>query len=121
MRIAVPTYKGGLDDLVCDHFGRAETFTIYDTETGKVEVVRNRSEHFGGFLKPPEILRAKNVDVVLCNGMGVKAIAMFKSYGIRVYMGASGTVRDAIKQFMEGRLFEADESAGCPGHHHHWW
>ena len=112
MRLAVPSYKGGLDDFVCEHFGRAETFTIYDTETGEVEILRNTSEHFGGFGKPPELLRGK-ADVILCSGMGARAIALFRSYGIRVYMGAAGRVRDAIEQFLKGRLVEADESMGC--------
>ncbi len=113
MRIAIPCYIGGLDDFVCEHFGRAEVFTIFDTETGEVEIVRNTSEHFGGFGRPPELLRGKDIDAVICSGMGAKAIALFKSYGIKVYMGARGRVRDAIEQFMSGRLVEADESMGC--------
>ncbi len=112
MRVCVPSYRGGLDDYVCEHFGRAETFTIYDTETGKVEILRNRSEHFGGIGKPPEILKGK-ADVIVCSGMGARAIALFKNYGISVYMGATGRVRDAIKQFLSGKLVEADESFGC--------
>jgi len=117
MKIAIPTYRGGIDDFVCEHFGRAPTFTIYDTETGKFEVIENRSEHFGGFGKPPEMIKLMGVDAVVCSGMGARAIAMFKSYGIKVYMGASGRVRDVIEQFLAGKLVEADESFGCPGHH----
>ncbi len=113
MRVCVPSYRGGLDDFVCEHFGRAESFTIYDTESGEVEIVRNTSEHFGGIGKPPEIIKSKNVDAVICSGMGARAIMMFKSYGIRVYMGARGRVRDAIEQFLSGKLVEADESMGC--------
>lgn len=113
MRICVPSYRGGLDDFVCEHFGRAESFTIYDTETGEVEVIRNTSEHFGGVGRPPEIIKAKGVDAVICSGMGAKAIALFKSFGIKVYMGASGSVKEAIDQFMAGKLVEADEAMGC--------
>jgi predicted Fe-Mo cluster-binding NifX family protein len=113
MKICVPSCRGGLDDFVCEHFGRADSFTIYDTETGEVEIVRNTSEHFGGFGRPPELIRAKGVDAVICSGMGAKAIALFKSFGIKVYMGATGTVRDAIEQFLAGKLVEADEAMGC--------
>jgi len=113
MKVCIPTYKGGLDDYVCEHFGRAESFTIYDTETGEVKVVRNTSEHFGGIGRPPELIRAAGADAVICSGMGAKAIALFKSFGIKVYMGASGRVRDAIDQFLAGKLVEADESMGC--------
>lgn len=113
MKICIPTYKGGLDDYVCEHFGRAESFTIYDTETGDVKVVRNTSEHFGGIGRPPELIRDMGVDAVICSGMGARAIALFKSFGVKVYIGASGSVRDAINQFLAGRLVEADESLGC--------
>jgi predicted Fe-Mo cluster-binding NifX family protein len=93
-------------------------FTIYDTETGEVEVVRNTSEHFGGAGKPPELIKEKNVDILVCKGLGVRAIRLFNSYGIEVYVGARGRVKDAIKQFLSGQLVEADESMGCVGHHH---
>ncbi|WP_290597643.1 MULTISPECIES: NifB/NifX family molybdenum-iron cluster-binding protein [unclassified Archaeoglobus] len=116
MKICVPSYRGGLDDYVCEHFGKAKSFTIYDTETGEVKIIRNTSEHFGGAGKPPELIRATGADAVICSGMGARAIALFKSFGIKVYMGASGTVKDAIDQFLAGKLVEADETMGCTYH-----
>ncbi len=114
MKIAVPTYKGGLDDSIFEHFGRAPTFTIYDTETGKVEIVENRSGHFGGMGRPPELLMSLGVNAVICCGMGVKAISFFRSYGIGVYIAPNGLkVKDAIEKFLAGMLVEADESFGC--------
>jgi len=113
MKVCVPSHKGGLDDFVCEHFGRAETFTIYDTETGEVKVIKNTSEHFGGFGRPPEIIMDLGVDVVICGGIGARAIALFKSFGVKIYMGATGTVKDAIDQFLAGKLVEADEEMGC--------
>ena len=113
MKICVPCYSGGLDDFICEHFGRALAFTIYDTDTGEITVVKNTSEHFGGVGKPPELLRKYGVDIVICSGMGARAIAMFRSFGIKVYMGARGTVRDAIEQFFQGKLVEAEEGMGC--------
>jgi len=116
MKVCVPSYRGGLDDYVCEHFGKAETFTIYDMETGEVKVVRNTTEHFGGVGYPPELIKSAGADVVICSGMGARAIAMFKSFGIKVYMGARGRVRDAIEQFRTGKLVEADEAMGCTHH-----
>jgi hypothetical protein len=47
LRVCVPTLGwDGLDDYVCEHFGRAPTFTIVDLATGKVEVIPNTSEHW---------------------------------------------------------------------------
>ncbi|MHC1579521.1 MAG: NifB/NifX family molybdenum-iron cluster-binding protein [Candidatus Alkanophagales archaeon] len=118
LRVAVPTYRGGLDDLVCEHFGRAPTFTIVDLETGDVEVLQNYSEHFGGSGYPPEILAEKGVSAVLCKGLGPKALAMFRQLGIEVYVGASGTVRDAVRDFQARMLREASEMDTCDRHGH---
>ena len=100
------------------HFGRAPTFTLYDTVTENVEVVNNISEHMGGVGKPPEMLQEHNVEVMLCSGLGPRAIDMFESYGIRVFVGASGTVRDTIDLWKEGILQEATDETACKMHRH---
>mgnify|MGYP000019030630 CR=1 FL=1 len=118
LKVAVPTYAGGLDDSICEHFGRAPTFTIVDLETGDVEVLQNYSEHFGGSKLPPELLSEKGVSVVLCRGLGPRALAMFQQFGIEVYVGASGTVSDALREFQAGILREASEKDICGEHRH---
>ncbi|MHC1635561.1 MAG: NifB/NifX family molybdenum-iron cluster-binding protein [Candidatus Methanospirareceae archaeon] len=119
-RVAVPTMGDrGLDELVCEHFGRAPTFTIVDLSNNEVKVLQNTSEHFGGSSLPPEILSEEGVEVVLCAGLGPRAIRMFESFGIEVYIGASGTVRDAIRAFQAGMLREATDADACKMHRHH--
>ncbi len=119
MRVCIPTEgNGGLDDYVCQHFGRAASFTVYDTKSGAIEVIPNTSEHFGGMGKPPEIIAKVGADAVICGNLGPKAIMMLQQFGIKVYSGASGTVRDAIKLFREGRLEEASMDSACKDHRH---
>lgn len=119
MRVCVPTMgESGLDELVGAHFGRAETFTIVDTETNEVEVVPNTSEHMGGTGLPPELLSKKNVHVMLAGGIGPKAIQMFEQYGIKVLVGATGTVRDAVNDLKEGYLEGASDENVCKEHKH---
>jgi predicted Fe-Mo cluster-binding NifX family protein len=109
MRICIPTEgNGGLDDRVCEHFGRSPTYTIYDTETGEVEILPNTSEHFGGSGLPAELLAQAGVNVVLCAGLGPRAIALLAQYGIEVHTGAFGTVREAIQAWQAGRLSGAE-------------
>ncbi len=119
MKIGVPTLgKRGLFEQVSSHFGRAPTFTLYDTETGNVEVLDNISEHMGGRGKPPEILVKYNAGVMLCSGLGPRAIRMFESYGIRVFVGATGTVQDALNLWKRGALPEATDENACKMHRH---
>ncbi len=109
MKVCVPSAgPGGLDDRVGEHFGRVPTFTVFDTETETAEVLANTSEHMGGSGMPGEHLIQAGVDVVLCSGMGGRALAMLDEHGVEVCTGASGTVREAIEAWKGDRLGRGD-------------
>ncbi|MBA7535016.1 hypothetical protein ES705_27266 [subsurface metagenome] len=120
MRIGIPTMGDrGLEETVSEHFGRAPTFTIVDMKTNEVKVLPNTSEHFGGFKLPPEILAEVGVEVMLCSGLGPRAISMFEQFGVEVYVGVDSggtTVGDAISAFQAGRLTEASDANACKMH-----
>jgi predicted Fe-Mo cluster-binding NifX family protein len=125
MKICIPTMgNNGLDDFVGEHFGRVPTYTIVNLETNEVKVVQNTSEHMGGIGYPPEIMIREGVKILVCRGLGRRAINMFDETGIDVYIGASGTVKDAISAFKQGRLQKAGFGDACGQHafrdqHHH--
>ena len=119
MILCIPTLEsGGLHAIVSEHFGRAPTFTIVDMASNEVKVVQNTSEHFGGTGNTPDLIAAAGVEVLLCSGLGPRAIAAFEQFGIEVYVGAGGTVEDAIKAFQAGALIEACENNACREHRH---
>lgn len=128
MRICVPTMGNkGLDEMVGEHFGRVPTYTIINTESDEVEIIGNTSEHLGGTGYPTEIIARTGTDVMICSGLGRRAIRMFEENGIMVYMGAHGTVRDAMKMWKDGGLQVATDENACEQHafrkedhdHHH--
>ena len=120
MKVAVPTMGDrGLEELVGEHFGRVPTYTVVDTETNEVKVLINTSEHQGGSGYPPEIMAKAGVDVMLCRGLGRRAVAMFEEMGIHVYVGAMGAVKDAILQYQDGILEEATDENACRQHAFH--
>jgi predicted Fe-Mo cluster-binding NifX family protein len=108
----------GLKELVCEHFGRAPTYTIVDTETNDVRIVKNVSEHMGGTGTPPEHLSKEGIEVMLASGLGPKAVMMFEGYGIKVYVGASGTVEETIKLWKDKKLEVATDENACRDHRH---
>ncbi|MFW6121851.1 MAG: NifB/NifX family molybdenum-iron cluster-binding protein [Petrotogales bacterium] len=117
MKICIPTMgNNGLDDVVGEHFGRVPTYTIVDIDTNNVQVIPNTSHHMGGHGDPPEIMAREGVNVMVCQGLGRRAISMFEGIGITVYIGASGTVRDVISAFKQEKLKKASESDGCGKH-----
>ena len=125
MKICIPTVgNNGLDDVVGEHFGRVPTYTIIDLETEDIRIIPNTSHHMSGSGYPPEMMHREGVNVMICQGLGKRAIDMFASFGIEVYIGASGKVREAVDAFKKGMLKKADLNDACGRHafrdqHHH--
>jgi predicted Fe-Mo cluster-binding NifX family protein len=124
MKIGIPSMgERGLDEQVGQHFGRVSHYTIVDVETNEITVITNTSHHMGGKSQPPELLKKHGVDVMLCSGLGRRAIQLFEQMNIAVYIGASGKVRDAINEYKNGNLRQATQADGCQEHafgrHHH--
>ncbi|MBN2066779.1 MAG: NifB/NifX family molybdenum-iron cluster-binding protein [Candidatus Thermoplasmatota archaeon] len=125
MKVCIPTMgENGLNNFVGEHFGRVPTYTIVDLDTDDVKVIPNTSHHMGGQVDPPQIMVKEGVNVMLCQGLGRRAITMFEEFGIEVYIGASGTVKDAVDAFKQGRLQKASINDACGQHafrdrHHH--
>ena len=119
MKIAVPTTDDrGLAATVAEHFGRSAFYTIVDTDTEEILTESNRGHHFGGAGLPAQTVADAGVDVVLCTGLGRRAVALFSGLDVEVFMGAQGTVQDALNAYKEGRLQPATEAGACPGREH---
>lgn len=119
MLISIPTNGNkGYDDEVCQHFGQARYFTLYDSEKKEIKFIDNTSEHQGGTGLPPELMHSEGVEIMLCGGMGGRAIQMFSNYGIKVFTGMNGTVKNAIDLYENGKLKEADLSDSCKSPSH---
>lgn len=117
MKVCIPTMGDkGLDEQVGAHFGRVPTYTIVDVETGDVRVIKNNTTHMGGTGYAPDLIQDKGADVMLCGGLGRKAIQMFQEMGIMVYVGATGKVSDAIEMWKAGKLQVATSETACQQH-----
>lgn len=117
MKVCIPTMGDkGLDEQIGAHFGRVPTYTMVDTETEDVQVINNTTTHMGGAGYAPDLINDAGADVMLCDGLGRKAIQMFQDKGIMVYVGATGTVSDAIDMWEEGKLQAATSETACQQH-----
>lgn len=93
---------------VSAHFGRCPSFVMIEMKNGRII---NREEipnpgHLTGFL--PDFLAQKGVNLIICGGMGKKAIALFLEKGIKPMMGISGEVDEVIEKYVQGQLQEGD-------------
>ncbi|MCD6402994.1 MAG: NifB/NifX family molybdenum-iron cluster-binding protein [Candidatus Aenigmarchaeota archaeon] len=109
MRIVIPLESNeGENSKVSWHFGRASYFAIFDTVNKKLEIIENRSEHFGGVGKPAEIIAKIQPDMVFAKGMGPKAIQLLTSRGIKVVTGNYSILKEIIQNI--DKLVELNES-----------
>ncbi|MBW1881772.1 MAG: NifB/NifX family molybdenum-iron cluster-binding protein [Deltaproteobacteria bacterium] len=97
----------GLDALVNAHFGRCPHFTLVRVDGGEVlevEVVENPhfKRHRPG--EVPSFVHDLGADIVLSGGMGPRAVSLFHSHGIDVATGASGTVGEVLRAYLDGTL-----------------
>lgn len=106
VRVAVPTDKGGLDDVVYERLGRTPTFTIVeiDTKTGEitqVEVIENPGYRAGSGagVKAVQTLGEHRVNIYTGPTPGPNAYAALEYLGIKVVPGTPGMkVSDAVKK-----------------------
>jgi predicted Fe-Mo cluster-binding NifX family protein len=122
MRIAISAEtSNNLDSLVAQHFGRCPYFALVDVEgreINSVEVVANPffTSHEVG--QVPTFIHEQKADVMLSGGMGGRAIQFFQQFGIRTATGASGTVKETLQQFFDGKLIGADPCSDSIEHGH---
>jgi len=113
MKILVATEKGGLDDNISGVFGRSAVFTIVEVEDGKiknVEIVKNDSACLGGGvgIKASQFVVDQNIDVAISGRIGPNAFNVLKESGV-VAVIAEGNVKDAVQDYIDGKLKPAKE------------
>lgn len=119
MNICIPvSAEQGFDSPLSPHFGRADAFALINDETNEIRFFQNTGQHHGGAMTPAELIAKAGAHVVLCGGLGVKAVHLFEQQGIHVYNTASGTVADALNAYKTGKLPEATDATACQEHAH---
>lgn len=119
MILAIPTNDiSGLHAAVFGHFGSAPYFAIYDGQKHTVTFINNaNSEPAHGQCQPTDKLTAASVNMVVCKGMGRRAISKLNDLGIKVYYAADAlVVDDVIRKLNNNELPELSIENLCVGH-----
>lgn len=118
MKIAVSAAGPSLDSMVDTRFGRATLFLILDKDADTPDVCgndQNLNAAQGAGIQAAQILASQGVNAVITGHCGPKAFKTLTAAGIRVYTGASGTVREMLDKFRKDELTAA-VSADVEGH-----
>ena len=112
MKIAA-TYDNG---NIFQHFGKTETFKVYEVEDNKVvssEVIGSNGTGHGALAG---LLAAQGISVLICGGIGGGAQTALAEVGIEVCSGAQGNTDEAVEAYLKGELTSAGTT--CDHHHH---
>ena len=112
MIIAVPFENGE----IFQHFGKAENIKIYVVEEGAVassEVIAVPTGE--GHEAVASLLAEKEVDMVLCGGIGEGMIQALTEAGITGYSDLSGNADEIVNDFIASGMAEGNCGASCGG------
>ncbi len=115
MIIAIPTKnRKGLNDEIEEHFGRCNTYTFLDENGNVIKIVENVGKHMGGFKLPPEFIKDQGAEILLCKGIGPKAVNLCKSLGIKVYISNEAkTVKEIFEFWKNKKVKDASYENTC--------
>jgi predicted Fe-Mo cluster-binding NifX family protein len=108
MKICISSTGKNLDAAVDQRFGRCQYFLIVDTETMKVKTISNEAtlSSGGAGIQAAQIVTKEDVGSVITGNIGPNAFSILQAAGIKVYIGAEGTVKEAIESYKKGNLKE---------------
>jgi predicted Fe-Mo cluster-binding NifX family protein len=98
MRIVVAASGADLDAPFACHFGRAETFVIFDTVTAQWETYPNPAVN----ARSNNII-SHDVQAAISGDFGPHAVRMLTAEGIQLFQ-ATWTVSQVLADFQDGKL-----------------
>jgi len=107
MKIAVTSKGTDLDSQVDPRFGRAAYILIVDSETFDFEVLDNKESvnaMKGAGIQTAKMVSDRKAEVLLTGFCGPRAFQTMEAANIGVANNADGSVRDAVKAYLDGKL-----------------
>ena len=117
--IIAATYDS-LSNSIFQHFGKTQSFKIYQIEDGKI--VSSKVIGNGGFGHHDlaTYLRDLNVEILILGNRGQGAIDALNNAGIKQLAGITGNPDAAVEAFLAGTLKDnPDAKCNHHGEHHH--
>jgi predicted Fe-Mo cluster-binding NifX family protein len=113
VKVAITSEGDNLESSVDPRFGRCAYFIIIDSETEKIEAISNPAADAMGGAGPQaaQTISDKGAVAVITGNVGPNAFQTLKAANIRIYQGASGTVKETLAKYKSGELEELSNSS----------
>jgi predicted Fe-Mo cluster-binding NifX family protein len=116
MKIAASSDGSTLDAQVANRFNTAKYLLIIDLDTGEYEAVPNpfTTGQHGAGVQAIALAISRGAKAVLTGYTSPAVVNQFKSSGIEVLTGMTGTIRDAIEQYKATSYSKVSETEAKP-------
>jgi predicted Fe-Mo cluster-binding NifX family protein len=110
MKIAISATGRDLESNIATRFGKCPFFLVVDIKTKEVKAIVNEvRDHPSGIgVTVGNVVEDEGIDAIITIDIGPKTFEIFHRGGIKMYQ-TGGKVKDAIRQFEEGKLVEITE------------
>lgn len=115
-KVAVTSTGQELESQMDSRFGRCAYFAVVDP-SGSMSVVSNDARELSngaGIQAAKQIIDMK-IGTVVTGDVGPNAFRVLSAAGVRVFVGGSGTIREAMERYRNGSLREASTPT-APSH-----
>jgi len=108
MKVGVSSTGENLDADIDQRFGRCKYFIIVDIESMDFEVISNENAMASGGagIQAAQAIAKKGPEVIITGNVGPNAFQTLSAAGIKVFTGASGTIKESIEKYKKGELKE---------------
>lgn len=109
MKIVVTASGPDLDSPVDPRFGRCQYFVFVDPDSLQFEAIENENVMAAGGagIQSAQFVANKGAEAVITGNVGPNASTTLGAAGMKIFLGALGTVREAVQMFKNGQLQEA--------------
>ena len=118
MKVVATAQGMDLSSQVDPRFGRAKYFLLVDSDSGEITAsVNNQNVNAaqGAGIQAAQNVLNLGAEAVITGNVGPKAFATLRAGGAAIYIGANGTVAEALEKFKAGEL-ESAAKANVEGH-----
>ena len=106
MKVAVSSSGTQLDSQIDPRFGRCAYFVIVNTDDMSFEAFDNEGIALGGGagIQSSQFVASKGARAIITGNIGPNAVQALSAAGVEIFIGQSGSVRDAVERYRRGDI-----------------
>ena len=106
MKVAVSSSGTHLDSPIDPRFGRCAYFVFVNTDDMSFEAFDNEGIALegGAGIQSSQFVASKGAGAIITGNIGPNAVQTLSAAGIEIFMGQTGSVREAIERYRRGDI-----------------